>query len=103
MLPGSVPTIAVHHTFIEVSQSRAAGRYPTQETADQVEAPPSTVASEAEFNETRGVALDELSVGSVLEAPEQPAPAQVLFRNHHLSSAVESGSSEQTMPIRSNA
>src|SRR5215510_12573116 len=100
MLPGSVLEVAVDHTFIEVGQSGAAGRDPTQETTDQVEAPPSTVASEAELNETRVVVLDELPMGSVLEALEQPAPAQVLFCNHRLSSAVESGSTERNMPIR---
>ena len=78
-----MPEVPLDHAFIEIGQLRAASCDPTQEIADQVEAPPSAVASEPVFDETRRVELDELSVGSTLQAPEQPAPAQVLFCNHH--------------------
>ena len=60
-----------------ISQLGAAACDPTQEAADQIEAPPSAVASEPVFDETHCVTLDKLFVGTVLKAPEQPAPAQV--------------------------
>ena len=44
---------------------------------------PSALANVAVLHKTRGKALDKLTVGAVLEAPEQPAPAQVLFCIHH--------------------
>jgi hypothetical protein len=53
----------------------------TQETADQVEAPPSAVANEPILDETRRVA-DELSMGADLGAPNSLAPAQVLLCIH---------------------
>jgi hypothetical protein len=65
-----VPEVAIDHTFIKVGQIGAAACDPAQETADQVEALPSAVANEPIFDETRRVALDELSVGADLEAPE---------------------------------
>jgi hypothetical protein len=65
-----VPEVAIDHTFIKVGQIGAAACDPTQEIADQVEAPPSAVVNEPIFDETRRVALDELSVGADLEAPE---------------------------------
>src|SRR6266699_3419311 len=83
LLSTSVPEVALDQSFIKVGQIGAAACDPDQETADQVEAPPSAVASKPIFDETCRVALDELSVGADLEAPEQPAPAQVLFCIHH--------------------
>ena len=77
-----MPEVPLDHAFIEIGQLAAAACDPTQETADQVEASPCAVANEAVFDETRCVELDELTVGSALEAPEQPAPAQVFFCNH---------------------
>src|SRR5262249_21910608 len=74
---------------------RTAACDPTQETADQAEAPPSTLVSEADLNETRRVVLDEASVRPIPQTPVKPACAQVLFCNHHLSSAVESGGKRQ--------
>jgi hypothetical protein len=59
-----VPEVAIDHAFIKVGKIGAAACNPAQETADQVEAPPSAVANEPIFDETRGVALDELSVGA---------------------------------------
>jgi hypothetical protein len=38
--------------------------------AVRIQAPPSAVANEPIFDETRRVALDELSMGADLEAPE---------------------------------
>src|SRR5262249_18394935 len=84
LLPGSVTEIALNHSFVEVGQPGTAYCDPTQETTDDPEAPQGTLLSAPVFNETCRVALDELSVGSVLKAPEQPAPAQVLSCNHHL-------------------
>lgn len=55
--------------FIEIGQLPAVTGDPTQETADQVEAPPCTVANRADFDETRRVVLDELTVVPTLEAP----------------------------------
>jgi hypothetical protein len=69
---------------IEIGQVRAAACDPPREIADQIEVPPCALTSEAVFDGTRRVELDELSVGSILQSPEQPAPVQVLFRNHHL-------------------
>jgi hypothetical protein len=86
-----VTEISVDQTFIELGQHEAAACDPTQEIADQVDAPPSAAASEADFNETRRVALYELSVRPIPQTPVNPAPAQILFCNHHLSSTVESG------------
>ena len=83
LLLASVPEVALDHAFIEVGQIEAAACHPTQEIADQVETPPSALASEPVFNETRRVALNELSVGADLEAPEQPTPDQVLFCIHY--------------------
>src|SRR5215831_9385549 len=84
LLPGSVTEIALNHSFVEVGQPGTAYCDPTQETTDDPEAPQGTLLSARLHNETCRVALDELSVGSVLKAPEQPAPAQVLSCNHHL-------------------
>ena len=60
LLPGSVPEVALDHAFIEIGQLRAASCDPTQEIADQVEAPPCAVANEPLLDEARGVKLDEL-------------------------------------------
>src|ERR1700730_9412844 len=79
------------HMLIEVSQHGTAAGDPTQEIADHLEASQNAIASQADFNETRRVSFDELSVWSVLEASEQPTLAQMRFCNHHVSSAVESG------------
>jgi hypothetical protein len=70
LVPASVLEVALDHAFIEVGQIGAAACYPTRQTADQVEAPPSAVASEPVFDQTRCVALDQLSVGADLQAPE---------------------------------
>src|SRR5271165_353134 len=70
LLAASMPEVAIDHAFIKVGQIGAAACDPAQETADQVEAPPSAVANEPIFDETRRVALDELSMGADLEAPE---------------------------------
>ena len=45
-----------------------------------IEAPPSAMANEPVFDETRRVELNELSVGSTLQAPEQPAPVKYLLQ-----------------------
>jgi hypothetical protein len=65
-----VPEVAIDHAFINVSQIGAAACDPAQETANQVEAPPSAVANKPIFDETPRVALDELSMGADLETPE---------------------------------
>jgi len=79
-----VPQVALHHAFIKASQPGSTACHPSQEIADHVEAAPNAVVSEPNLYEMRRVKLEELSVGAVLEAPEQPAPVQVLFCNHHL-------------------
>jgi hypothetical protein len=78
--PRSVTDVPLDHAFIEISRPRAAACHPTQQIADQIEAPQSALASEPLFDEARRVELNELSVGSTLQAPEQPAP---VLRNHH--------------------
>src|SRR5450631_217260 len=70
LLTASVPEVALDHAFIEVGQLGAAACDPTQEIADQIEAPPSAVTSEPVLGQTRRVDLDQLSVGSALQAPE---------------------------------
>jgi hypothetical protein len=70
--------IPIDHTFIEVGQHGAAVCDPTQEIADQPEAPTSTLVREADFNETRCVMLDELSVGPIPQTPSPGAPV------HHI-------------------
>jgi hypothetical protein len=62
LLPASVPEAAIDHAFINVGPI-GAGACDAQETANQVEAPPSAVANEPILGETRRVA-DELSVGA---------------------------------------
>src|SRR5262249_37717262 len=102
-LPGSVSEKPFDHRFIDVGHLKATARHPIHEVANHTERPQSDSLSEPVFNETRRVTLDGLSVASVLKSSEWPAPGQVLFCNHHLSSAFESGGIEQTMPSRSNA
>jgi hypothetical protein len=52
--------------FIQVGEHVAAARNPTQKIAHQAEAPPGTLASETDFNETRRVELDEVSMRPTL-------------------------------------
>jgi hypothetical protein len=78
-----VSEIPLDDAFIEIGQLRAACCDPTQEIADQAEATPSTLASEPVSDETSRVYFYEMSVGSILQALEQPAPAQVMFYIHH--------------------
>ena len=59
------------------------------------------MANEPHFDETLRVTLNKLSVGTILEALEQPAPAQIFFCIIILFPAVESGRTGQTMPSRS--
>jgi hypothetical protein len=40
------------------------------------------MTGQAVFDETRRVEVEELTVGPTLQAPEKPAPAQILFRGH---------------------
>ena len=83
LLAGSVAEVPLDNTLIEIRQLRTPACDPAHETAGHVEAPPCAVASEPVFDEPRRVELDQLSVRSTLQAPKQPAPAQVLFCNHH--------------------
>jgi len=62
VLTGSVTEVPVDHTFIEFPQHRATPRDPTEEIADHLEASQNAIASQADFNETRRVPFDELSV-----------------------------------------
>lgn len=73
LLPGSVPEVLLDHTFIEIRQLRAAARNPAHEIAEQAEGPPCALVREPVLGETCRVKLDELSVPSTLQAPEQPA------------------------------
>jgi hypothetical protein len=78
----SMLEVALDDMFIELGQSAAPARDPTQEPANHVEASPCAVASVPFLDKTSGVALDELSVRPASEAPEQPASAQVLVNFH---------------------
>jgi hypothetical protein len=77
-----VPEVSLDHALIEGSQRGATTFHPTQEPADHIETPPSTMANEAIFYETCGEALNRLTVQPALETPEQPASAQILFDFH---------------------
>jgi hypothetical protein len=70
LLTAAVPEVALDHAFIEVGQLGAVACDPTQEIADQIETSPSAVTSEPLLDQTRRVDLDQLSVGSTLQAPE---------------------------------
>jgi hypothetical protein len=74
--------VPLNDLLIEIDQLVATARDPTQEPANHVEATPRAVPNEPLFDETSGVALDELSVWPPSEAPIQTASAQVLFNFH---------------------
>jgi hypothetical protein len=82
LIPGSVAEIPLDHMFIEIGELTTAACDPTQQATDQVEVPARAVANQADFDETRCVDLDERTVGSMLETPEQSAPAQIFCCNH---------------------
>src|SRR6516162_6417136 len=92
VLRSPIAEIPLDHVLIDVCHPRAAACNPLHEVADQAEAPQTAFFSDPLFSKTHRIALDKLSAGCVFEPTECPAPAQVLFCNHHLSSAVESGS-----------
>src|SRR5215471_2519589 len=71
LLPRSVPKVQLYRAFIEIGQLRAALRDPAQEIADQVEAPPSALASEPVFDEPRCIKLNELSVRRAVRAKQR--------------------------------
>jgi hypothetical protein len=95
--------VAFHHTFIEIRQLRASARNPVHESVEQVEGSPCAVASEPVLDAARRVKLDDLSMGTALQAPDQPAPAQLIFCCRHPLSAVESADKGPTMPSRLHA
>jgi hypothetical protein len=74
--------VPLNDLFIEIDQIIAMARDPTQEPANHVEATPRPVPNELLFDETSGVALDELSVRPASETLVQPASVQVLFNFH---------------------
>lgn len=76
LLRSLVPQIALHHAFIKVAQPGPVACHPSQEITDHVEAAPSAVPGEPEFDETRCIQLDKLPVGTASKASEQPTPAQ---------------------------
>ena len=78
-----VSQVTLDHALIESGQLPAAARDPIQETPGQIEAPPCAMTGQAVFDETRRVEVEELTVGPTLQAPEQPARAQILFRIHY--------------------
>jgi hypothetical protein len=80
--PASISEVPLNDLLIEIRQLIATACDPTQEPANHVEATPCAVPNEPLFDETSGVALDELSVRAASEAPVQPASAQVLFNLH---------------------
>ncbi len=82
LLTSPVLEVLFDRALIEIAQRAATARGPIEEIADQVKAPPRTMASPPVFDETRCVEFDELSVGST-QAPKQSAPPQVIRRNHH--------------------
>src|SRR5262245_58459962 len=87
-VPGQVGRFASSHSLIEGTQPSEVGQLgatvcdPTQEIADQPEAPTSTLVREADFNETRRRALHELSVVPIPQTPVKPASAQILLSKH---------------------
>jgi hypothetical protein len=83
LLPRSLSQVSLGHALIEIGQLQAAFCDPAKKITDQAEAAPGTLASEPVFDETRRVEFNELSVRPTLQAPQQPAPAQVLLCNHH--------------------
>ncbi|PDT63949.1 hypothetical protein CO683_41370 [Bradyrhizobium ottawaense] len=68
--------------LIEIDQLVATAPRSNSGAANHVEATPRAVPNEPLFDETSGVALDELSVRPGSETPVQPASAQVLFNFH---------------------
>ena len=84
-----MPEVALDHAFIEIGQLRAASCDPTQEIADQAEAPPCALASEPHLGEARGVKFDELAVRLIPQTPvragfcsstlRQPSPSPPLL------------------------
>ena len=80
--PASIPEVTLNDLLIEIGQLVATARDPTQEPANHVEASPSALPNKPLFDETSGVALDELSVRPASETPIQPASALVLFNFH---------------------
>jgi hypothetical protein len=80
--PASIPEVPLNDLLIEIGQLVATARDPTQEPANHVEASPSALPNKPLFNETSGIALDELSVRIASETPVQPASAQVFFKFH---------------------
>ena len=86
-----VAEIALDPAFVEISHLDAVTRHPNQEPLDHVEASPSTLSRETILDKPCRVALNKLSVRSVLEPPESMAAAQVRFCVVILTSAVQSG------------
>jgi hypothetical protein len=74
--------VPLNDLLIEIDQLVATARDPAQEPTNHVEATPRAEPNEPLFDETTGVALDELSVWPRSEMPVQPASAQVLFNFH---------------------
>jgi hypothetical protein len=66
----TVQILEASSLFLEISWPQAASFDPAEETADQVQTSPRTVASALIVDEKRRVELDELSVGSTLQASE---------------------------------
>lgn len=71
--PSSVPQVELHHAFIKVGQPGSTPCHPSQEISDHIEAAPSALACEPDFEKRCHEKRDELSVNAALEAPEQPA------------------------------
>ncbi|MGL3107822.1 hypothetical protein [Bradyrhizobium sp. BR 1432] len=95
--------VPLNDLLIEIDQLVVTARDPTQEPANHVEATPRAAPNEPLFDETSGVALDELSVRRASETPVQTAFAECSSTSIFLFSAVESGGTERTMPNRPNA
>jgi hypothetical protein len=83
LLRSMVSQVALHHPFIEVAQFDSMACHPSQEIADHIEGAPSAGSGEPDLDEARRIQLDKTPVDTASEAPEQPAPAQILFRSRH--------------------
>jgi hypothetical protein len=83
LLRSLVPKVALRHAFIKADQLGSPPRHPIQEFTDHIEAAPSAWTRQPSFNEACCIRLDKLPVGALLDAPEQPAPLQRLFRDRH--------------------
>jgi hypothetical protein len=81
-LPRPVLEVPLDCVIIDAGQLPATYCDPLQEAADHIEALPRNTSRKALFDETCRISFDKLSVRPILEAPERPDPAQIVFFLH---------------------